>query len=46
MPAALTEGAFMMIPELEAALRDPDFLDAYAEGIVEGLRAFVLGRLE
>ncbi len=46
MPAALTEGAFMMIPEQEAALRDPDFLDAYAEGIVEGLRAFVLGRLE
>ncbi len=43
MPAALTEGAFMMIPEQEAGLRDPGFLEAYARGVLQGLREF-LGR--
>jgi N-acetylmuramoyl-L-alanine amidase len=46
MPAALTEGAFMMIPAQEAGLRDPDFQEAYARGVLEGLRAFVLGRID
>ncbi len=46
MPAALTEGAFMMIPAQEAGLRDPEYQEAYARGVVEGLRAFVLGRME
>jgi N-acetylmuramoyl-L-alanine amidase len=46
MPAALTEGAFMMIPAQEAGLRDPAFQEAYARGVVEGLRAFVVGRME
>ena len=46
MPAVLTEGAFMMIPEQEAALRDPAFQEAYARGVLEGLREFLLERSE
>jgi N-acetylmuramoyl-L-alanine amidase len=46
LPAALTEGAFMMIPQQEAGLRNPVFLEAYARGVVEGLREFVRGRAE
>jgi N-acetylmuramoyl-L-alanine amidase len=41
MPAALTEGAFMMIPDQEAGLRNPAFQDAYARGVLEGLRDFL-----
>ena len=44
IPAVLTEGAFMMIPAQEAALRSPEFQEAYARGVVEGLRAFLRGR--
>ncbi|HKK28389.1 MAG TPA: N-acetylmuramoyl-L-alanine amidase [Gemmatimonadota bacterium] len=44
MPAALTEGAFMMIPRQEAALRTPEFQEAYARGVLEGLRAFLRSR--
>lgn len=40
MPASLTEGAFMMIPAQEAALKDPRYQEAYARGVLEGLRAF------
>ena len=46
MPAVLTEGAFMMIPEQESALRDPAFQEAYARGVLEGLREFLLERSE
>ena len=46
MPAVLTEGAFMMIPEQEAALRDPAFQEAYARGVLEGLREFLRERSE
>jgi N-acetylmuramoyl-L-alanine amidase len=46
MPAALTEGAFMMIPAQEAALRDPAFLEAYARGLATGLRAFLSARAQ
>jgi N-acetylmuramoyl-L-alanine amidase len=46
MPAVLCEGAFIIIPEQEAALRTPEFQDAYALGVVEGLESFFreLGR--
>ena len=44
MPSALTEGAFMMMPEHEAALKTPEFQRAYAVGILNGLRAFLAGR--
>lgn len=40
MPSVLCEGAFLMIPEQEAALRTPEFQDAYARGVAEGLEAY------
>lgn len=40
MPAILCEGAFLMIPEQEAALRTPQFQEAYARGIVDGLEEY------
>ncbi len=43
MPSVLCEGAFIMIPEQEAALRTPEFQDAYARGVAVGLEAFFLG---
>jgi N-acetylmuramoyl-L-alanine amidase len=45
-PSALTEGAFLTIPEQEAAMRDPAYQQRYAEGIVEGLENYFreLGR--
>ncbi len=41
MPSVLTEGAFMMMPSHEAALKDPDFQELHARGIVEGVRDFL-----
>ena len=40
MPSILTEGAFLMIPEQESALRTPAFQAAYARGIALGLEAY------
>jgi N-acetylmuramoyl-L-alanine amidase len=40
MPAILCEGAFLMIPEQEAALRTPAFQVAYARGVADGLEAY------
>jgi len=39
-PAILTEGLFLMLPEQEAAMRDPAFQRRYAEAIVAGLEAY------
>ncbi|MBI1810014.1 MAG: N-acetylmuramoyl-L-alanine amidase [Gemmatimonadetes bacterium] len=36
-PAVLCEGAFVIIPEVEAALRNSEFQQRYATGILEGL---------
>jgi N-acetylmuramoyl-L-alanine amidase len=44
MPAVLTEGLFMIVPEQEAALRSPRGHRLYAEGIVEGIRRFLRER--
>jgi N-acetylmuramoyl-L-alanine amidase len=44
MPAILTEGLFMMLPEHEAALRSPRGQRLYAEAVVEGLRRFLRER--
>jgi N-acetylmuramoyl-L-alanine amidase len=41
MPAVLTEGAFLMIPEQENALRTPAFQERYARGVLEGIEAFL-----
>ena len=40
MPMVLTEGAFVIIPEQEAALRTPEFQARYAQGIVDGLEEY------
>lgn len=39
-PAVLTEGAFVIMPEQEAALRNVAYQKRYAEGIVAGLEAY------
>ncbi len=41
MPAVLTEGAFLMIPEQEQGLRTPSFQRAYARGIALGIQAYL-----
>ncbi|UCC83186.1 MAG: N-acetylmuramoyl-L-alanine amidase [Gemmatimonadota bacterium] len=41
MLAALTEGAFMMIPDQEAGLRSPAWQEAYARGVLLGMREFL-----
>ncbi len=41
MPAILTEGAFLMVPAQESALRTPSFQEAYARGIALGLEAYL-----
>jgi N-acetylmuramoyl-L-alanine amidase len=40
LPSVLTEALFMPIPEQEAALRDPIFLDRLAEAHLRGIEAF------
>ncbi len=40
MPAVLCEGAFLMIPEQENALRTPEFQRLYATAIVDGLESY------
>jgi N-acetylmuramoyl-L-alanine amidase len=41
MPSILTEGLFMMLPEQEAALRDPRGRQAYAEAVFNGIARFL-----
>ncbi|HEX9564295.1 MAG TPA: N-acetylmuramoyl-L-alanine amidase [Gemmatimonadaceae bacterium] len=40
MPSVLCEGAFLMIPEHESALRTAEFQDAYARGVADGVEAY------
>jgi N-acetylmuramoyl-L-alanine amidase len=46
MPSTLTESLYMMIPEQEAALRDPAFVDRLAEAHVRGIEAFLRQRAD
>lgn len=39
-PSVLTEGLFLMLPEQEAAMRDPAFQRGYAEALVAGLERY------
>lgn len=39
-PAVLTEGAFMMLPDQENAMKTAEFQDAYARSIVDGLEQY------
>ncbi|HEX2081301.1 MAG TPA: N-acetylmuramoyl-L-alanine amidase, partial [Longimicrobium sp.] len=43
MPAVLCEGATLVDPVHEAALRTPAFQEAYARGVADGLEAFFRG---
>jgi N-acetylmuramoyl-L-alanine amidase len=40
MPSVLTEGAFVIVPEQEAALRQPAFQERYARGIADGIEEY------
>jgi N-acetylmuramoyl-L-alanine amidase len=40
MPSVLVEGAFIIMPDQEAALRTPEYQAKYAQGIVDGLEAY------
>ena len=46
MPSILAEGAYIMIPEQEAALRTPQYQEAYARALVEGLEDFFRGMVK
>jgi len=39
-PAVLCEGAFIMLPDQEAALRTTEFQDRYARGVADGLESY------
>ncbi|MEJ2547368.1 MAG: N-acetylmuramoyl-L-alanine amidase, partial [Gemmatimonadota bacterium] len=45
MPSVLTEGAFMMMPKHEAALKNPGFQELYARGVADGIEAFLAARI-
>jgi N-acetylmuramoyl-L-alanine amidase len=40
MPSILTEGAFIIMPDQEAALRTAAYQEAYARGILKGLESY------
>src|SRR5687768_4615787 len=43
MPSVLMEGAFMIMPDQEAAIRTPEYQTRYAQALVEGLEAYFRG---
>jgi N-acetylmuramoyl-L-alanine amidase len=43
MPALITEGLFMMLPDQEHAMKVPEGQDRYARAIVEGTEAYFRG---
>jgi N-acetylmuramoyl-L-alanine amidase len=40
MPSILAEGAFIIMPDQEYALRTPEYQEAYARALLEGLEAY------
>lgn len=40
MPSVLTEGAFIIMPDQEAAMRTPIYQEAYATAILRGLQSY------
>ena len=46
MPSVLTEGAFLMVPAQEHALRTRAFQRAYARGVALGIQAYLRGWAE
>ena len=43
LPAILVEGAFIIVPEQEAAMRTPEYQERYAKAIVDGLEDYFRG---
>jgi N-acetylmuramoyl-L-alanine amidase len=43
MPAVLTEGGYIIIPEQENAMKTPEFQDRYARAVADGLEAYFRG---
>ena len=43
MPSILLEGAFIIMPDQEAAMRTPEYQQRYAQGIVDGLENYFRG---
>ncbi len=43
MPSILVEGAFIIVPDQEAALQTPEYQMKYAQGIVDGLENYFRG---
>ena len=43
MPSILCEGAFVIVPEQEALLRMPEFQQAYALGVADGVEGYFRG---
>ena len=39
-PAVLCEGAFIILPDQEAALRTPEFQERYARGVADGVENY------
>ena len=39
-PAILCEGAFVILPDQEAALRTPEFHERYAHGVADGIESY------
>jgi N-acetylmuramoyl-L-alanine amidase len=46
MPAVLCEGMFLILPEQEAVLRSSEGQQEYARGVFDGLRSFLLERVQ
>ena len=40
MPSIICEGAFLMVPEQENALKSPEFQERYARGVADGVEAY------
>jgi N-acetylmuramoyl-L-alanine amidase len=40
MPSVICEGAFLMVPEQENALKSPEFQERYARGVADGVEAY------
>ncbi len=40
MPSLICEGAFLMVPEQESALRTPEYQERYARGVADGIEAY------
>jgi N-acetylmuramoyl-L-alanine amidase len=40
MPSLICEGAFLMVPEQENAVRTAEFQERYARGVADGVEAY------